>query len=76
MKSFFEAIAYITTEFFFAPLDLLRQLELENWFAANLINWLFLVIGLLAFGYWMKQLQFFQDNNEENKDPKAHSFLD
>ena len=35
MKDFFYAIQDLFVNTFFAPLDALRALELENWFAAN-----------------------------------------
>ncbi|MEW7279373.1 uracil phosphoribosyltransferase [Aquimarina sp. 2201CG1-2-11] len=75
MKEFWEAIASLFVDLLFLPLDKLRALELENWTAANVINWLFILIGFVAFLYWMKELKKFNDNDEENRDPKAHSFL-
>ncbi|TPN87894.1 DUF6341 family protein [Aquimarina algicola] len=75
MKEFFKAIESLFVDVLFAPLDSLRALELESWFAANGINWLFMLIGFVAFLYWMKELKKFNDNNEEDRDPTAHSFL-
>jgi len=75
MKEFFEAIESFVINVLFAPLDALRALELESWTGANIINWLFMIIGFVAFFYWMKELKKFNDNNEEDRDPTAHSFL-
>jgi len=75
MRDFFYAIQDLFVNFLFAPFDYLRSLELENWFTANAISWLFIIIGFIAFGYWMKQLQIFNANNEEDKTVSAHSFL-
>ncbi|GAA4109835.1 hypothetical protein GCM10022393_06630 [Aquimarina addita] len=75
MKDFFEAIQSLVVDFLFAPLDMLRALELESWTAANAVNWFFMLIGSVAFLYWMKELKKYNDNNEEDRDPKAHSFL-
>ncbi len=75
MKEFFEAIEYLFVDVLFKPLDALRELELESWTAANVMNWLFMLIGFVAFFYWMKELKKFNDNNEEDRDPTAHSFL-
>ncbi|WP_081209467.1 DUF6341 family protein [Salegentibacter sediminis] len=75
MKDFFEGIAWLFEEVLFIPLDALRKLELDSWWAANAINFIFILIGFAAFFYWMKQLKKFNDNNEENRDPSAHSFL-
>ncbi|MDR9458078.1 MAG: uracil phosphoribosyltransferase [Salegentibacter sp.] len=75
MRDFFEGIAWLFEEILLIPLDALRELELNSWWAANAINFIFILIGLAAFFYWMKQLKKFNDNDEENRDPSAHSFL-
>lgn len=75
MKDFFEAIADFFVDYGFYPYDVLRELELESWFAANIGSWIFLAIGAVAFLYWMGQLKKFNDNNEEDKTVSAHSFL-
>ncbi len=75
MKAFFEAIETIFVDFLFWPLDKLRELELEYWSIANFVNWIFMIICAVAIVYWCKQLQLHKDNNEENQDTTAHSFL-
>ena len=75
MKDFLEGFQDFMENVAFAPLNALRSMELENWAFANILNWLFMLIGMVAFVYWMLQLKKFNDNNEENRDPKAHSFL-
>jgi len=75
MKDFLYAIQDLFVNFLFKPLDFLRALELENWWAANTLNWIFMLIGFVAFVYWMKQLKIFNDNNEENKSISSHSYL-
>lgn len=75
MKDLFYAIQDLFVNFLFKPLDALRALELENWFAANTISWIFLIIGFAAMVYWMKQLKTFNDNNEEDKSISSHSYL-
>ena len=75
MKDFFYAIEDLFVDVLFAPYDALRSLELENWWTANIASWIFIVIGLVAFVYWMLQLKSFNDNNEEDKSITAHSFL-
>ncbi|MGK0255077.1 MAG: hypothetical protein ACI9OE_002596 [Mariniflexile sp.] len=75
MKDFFYAIQDLFVNVVFAPFDALRALELKNWFASNAISWLFIIIGFVAFVYWMKQLKTSSDNNEENKSISAHSYL-
>ncbi|MBP93445.1 MAG: uracil phosphoribosyltransferase [Flavobacteriaceae bacterium] len=75
MTDFFYAIEDLFVNVLFAPFDALRELELENWTAANILNWLFIVVGFVAFTYWMLQLKKYNDNNEENKSITSHSYL-
>ncbi|WP_250433656.1 DUF6341 family protein [Hanstruepera flava] len=75
MKDFFYAIQDLFVDVLFAPFDALRTLELDNWFAANFVSWLFIIIGFVAFVYWMLQLKSFNDNNEEDKSITSHSYL-
>lgn len=75
MKDIFYGIEDFFVNFAFGPFDLLRATELDNWWLANGVSWLFLIIGLVAFGYWMKQLKSFNDNNEEDKSITSHSYL-
>ena len=75
MKDFFYAIQDLFVNVLFAPLDAIKNLELENWFAANTISWIFILIGFVAMVYWMLQLRSFDKNNEENKTVSAHSYL-
>ncbi|MFL9845191.1 DUF6341 family protein [Flavobacterium rhizosphaerae] len=75
MKAFFEALGALFTDFLFLPLDFFRSLELKSWWAANIVNWIFIVICIAAFAYWMKQLKIFKDTHEDDQDTTAHSFL-
>ncbi len=75
MTGFFEALGSLFTDFLFVPLDFLRALELENWWLANTLTWIFIIICCGAFVYWMKQLQIFKQNNDDDQDTTAHSFL-
>lgn len=75
MKDFFYAIQDLFVDVLFAPMDAIRALELESWFTANLISWVFILIGFVAMVYWMLQLKSFNDNNEEDKSVSAHSYL-
>ena len=75
MKDFFYAIQDLFVNVLFAPFDALRSLELKNWYASNVMSWIFLVIGLIAFVYWMGQLKKFNDSGEEDKSISSHSYL-
>lgn len=75
MKDFFYAIQDLFVNVLFAPLDALRKVELESWWAANSLSWIFIIIGMVAFVYWMLQLKKYNDNNEEDKSVTSHSYL-
>ena len=75
MKDFFYAIQDLFVNVLFTPFDALRDLELENWWSANLLSWIFIIVGFVAFVYWMLQLKKFNDNGEENKSITSHSYL-
>ena len=75
MKDFFLAIQDLFVNVLFAPFDALRALELENWWSANLMSWIFTIIGMVAFTYWMLQLRKFDNNNEEDKSITSHPYL-
>ena len=75
MKSFFEGIQWLFDNIILGLHEVLRSLELSNWWLANLISWAFIIICCYYSWYWTKQLQAHKDNNEENQDTTAHSFL-
>jgi len=75
MKDFFYAIQDLFVDVLFAPFDALRALELENWLGANIMSWVFIIIGFVAMLYWLRQLRIFDNNNEEDKSVSAHSYL-
>ncbi len=75
MKDFFYAIQDLFVNFLFLPYDALRELQLTNWWVANFMSWVFVIIGMVAFVYWMLQLKSYNDNNEEDKSISSHSFL-
>ena len=51
MKDFFYAIQDLFVDFLFIPYDALRDLELENWWGANTVSWIFVIVGFTAFIY-------------------------
>ena len=75
MKAFFEAIGGLFTNYLFYPLDVLRETELTNWWLANTVSWVFVLICCIAFVYWMNQLKIFNNSGEEENDVSAHSYL-
>ena len=75
MKDFFYAIQDLFVNVLFWPFDKLREIELDSWWAANTVSLILIVIGIVAFVYWMIQLKGFNDNNEDDKSVTAHSYL-
>ncbi|NQX86525.1 MAG: uracil phosphoribosyltransferase [Flavobacteriaceae bacterium] len=75
LRDFFYGIEDLFETILIFPMNDIAKLELENWWIANSATWLFVVIGIVAFVYWMGQLKKFNDNNEENKTISSHSFL-
>jgi len=75
MKDFFYAIQDLFVNVLFAPFDAMRNLELDSWWSANFMSWIFVIIGSVAFVYWMGQLKKFNSNNEEDKSISSHSYL-
>lgn len=75
MKDFFNGIADLFVNYLFLPYDALRELELDSWWLANIVSWILIIIGLVAFVYWMLQLKKYNDNNEEDKSISSHSYL-
>ncbi|MDC6404173.1 MULTISPECIES: DUF6341 family protein [Maribacter] len=73
MKSFFYGIEDLFVNVLFAPLDALRFME--SWTLSNILNWIFMLIGFVAFVYWMLELKKFNDNGEEDKSISSHSYL-
>lgn len=74
-KDFFEGIQSFFEVIIFNHLDWVRQLEIENWWAASTVNWIFLITGFVAAVYWIKLLQLFNARGEEDKSITSHSYL-
>ena len=50
----------------FSPFEALR-LDSSNWWTANTVNWIFMLILLVLFGYWMKEsLRFKKEGIEDS----------
>ncbi len=73
MKAFFKGIEDLFVNVLFWPFDQLRYME--NWWTANTLSWIFMLIGFVAMVYWMLQLKKIDESGEENKDITAHSYL-
>lgn len=75
MKAFFEAIQFLFERILFIPLNYLRELELSNWWLANTVSWIFILIGFVFFIYWLKQLNKFNKKKDDRTDIVSHSFF-
>mgnify|MGYP000444843306 FL=1 len=75
IRDIFYGIEDLFVNYLFFPFDFLRITELDNWWVANFMTWVSIVVFICAFTYWMLQLKKFDDNQEENKSISAHSFL-
>jgi hypothetical protein len=75
MNDFFYGVKDFNDNVLMAPFDSIRELELDNWWLANLVTWIAILILFVAVGYWMKQLRIFDQNNEEDRTQTSHSFL-
>ncbi|MRT15468.1 uracil phosphoribosyltransferase [Vitellibacter sp. q18] len=63
-KGFWEGIASLFEDFLFIPYNVLMKVELDSWWLANIVSWIFLLIGITAFIYWLKKLRDFNENTE------------
>ena len=75
IRDIFYGIEDLFVNYLFFPFDFLRITELDNWWIANFMTWISIVVFICAFTYWMLQLKKFDDNQEEDKSISAHSFL-
>ncbi len=76
MRDFFEGIQWFFEDVAFAPFDKLREIQMDSWFFANILNWIFILIAIAALVYWLKELKRYRELDDENKEPTAHSFLE
>ena len=49
MKDLFNSIQELCESILFVPFHELRELELTNWWGANLVTWAFIGVGVVAF---------------------------
>ncbi|MCD9610955.1 DUF6341 family protein [Tenacibaculum maritimum] len=62
----FRLIGSLFTDYLFIPFNWLR-LTVRNWWSANTVNWIFLVILLVLFAYWMKEVVRFKNEGTEDR---------
>ncbi|MFT5751105.1 MAG: hypothetical protein ACI828_002057 [Flavobacteriales bacterium] len=74
-SEFFGSIQDLGETVLINPFDELRAYELTDWWGANAVNWMFMLICSAAIVYWLMQIQKHNTNNEDDRNPKAHGFL-
>ncbi len=65
-SNIFRWIGSLFTDFLFIPFNWFRKGDF-NWWSANIINWIFIVIFLLLLWYWMKESARFIKEGIEDK---------
>lgn len=66
----FKWIGSLFTDFLFLPFNWLRLGVAKSdagWWTSNTINWLFLLVLLVLFGYWMWQSSIFLKEGTEDR---------
>ena len=66
LKDLFYGIQDFFVNVAFAPLDAIRELQDSSWVAANLLNFVFIIIVSVAFTYWCVQLNKFDKDERHN----------
>lgn len=70
LNNIFRWIGSLFTDLLFIPFKWLR-LEVAlgdyGWWISNAINWVFLLVLLVLFGYWMKQSRKFIKEGTEDR---------
>ncbi len=62
-NNIFRAIGEFCTEVLFAPYDALRSID--GWWTSNVVNAIFISIGIILLFYWLGQLQKFRKTANE-----------
>lgn len=68
---FFHWIGHVFQDFLLVPLHYLRHFQDQSWWGANAVNWVFLAIFFVLFGYWLYKLKIFHDHDQEHT-PETH----
>lgn len=64
-KGVWEGTASLFENVLLIPLDAMRALELDSWWLANVISWIFLIITFVALVYWLRKLVEFDEPTEK-----------
>ncbi len=75
MRDFFFEIKHFFEDVLFAPFDMIRQYQDQNWWVANTAVWIMIGILFVFLFYWIGQLHKFDKEGTERRDANAHSFF-
>lgn len=67
MKDFFYAIEDLFVNYLFKPFDGLRNWAYDSWWLSNIVSWILLITGIIAFVYWMKKLNDFDEDTDAHQ---------
>jgi hypothetical protein len=62
-NNIFKAIGEFFTNVLFLPYNEIRFMD--NWWVQNIVSWVFISITIVAFFYWLGQLNKFQKEGNE-----------
>ena len=65
VKDFFYSLGWLFQEVLFFPFDLLRSIQFDSWYIANIVSWTFILIGIVGAAYWLKKLKELDDNKRK-----------
>lgn len=74
-RGLWEGIASLFENVLFVPLDAMRNLELDSWWAANFVSWIFLIITFIALFYWLRKLVEFNEPTENTYTFKEEDYF-
>lgn len=69
-KDVWEAIGSLFEDVLLVPLNWMRTLELDSWWLANIMSWVFLLITFAALIYWLRKLVEFDESTESTYFPE------
>ena len=65
-SNIFRWIGSLFTDLLFLPFEWFRNGDF-NWWSANTVNWIFMLILIVLFAYWMKESRKFLKEGTEDR---------
>lgn len=54
-------------QFLFKPFEYLRLETNDSWWLSNIVNWVFIVIGIIGMVYWMSLMYGYKRKGKEDE---------